>query len=184
MSSFGIEDSERMVDDWVRHAQERATKYQAMAERFAELSVTERSSDGTVELTVTSKGILTDLRISEQAGSRTMAEVSAQIMRTLQRAQSRIPELLQDLLADTVGTQDTVANHVVDEAKKTFPEPPEEDETDADDEPMRFDAEISDEPEPTSPPPPSQRPSPPKSRRPRRAGDDDDGDDMHDSIYS
>lgn len=182
MSSFGIEDSERMVDDWVRHAQERATKYQAMAERFAELSVTERSSDGTVELTVTSKGILTDLRISEQAGSRTMAEVSAQIMRTLQRAQSRIPELLQDLLTDTVGTQDTVANHVVDEAKKTFPEPPEEDEADA--ETMRFDAEMSDEPEPTSPPPPSQRPSPPKSRRPRRAGDDDDGDDMHGSIYS
>lgn len=182
MSSFGIEDSERMVDDWVRHAEERAAKYQLMAERFTEMSVTERSSDGTVELTVSSKGILTDLRIAEQAGARSMAELSAQIMRTVQRAQSRIPELLQDVLADTVGTQDTVANHVVDEAKKTFPEPPEEDE--AEDEPMRFEAEIADEPEPASPPPASQRPPAPKPRRPRREGDDDDGDDTHDSIYS
>ena len=183
MSSFGIEDSERMIGDWVRNAQERATKYQAMAERFADMSVTERSSDGTVQLTVSSKGILTDLRISEQAASRSMAEVSAQIMRTLQRAQAKIPELLQDVLTETVGTQDGVANHVVDEAKKTFPEPPDEDEADAEAERMRFDAEIADEPEPRTPPQASQqRPSPPPSRRPRR--DDDDGDDEHDSIYS
>lgn len=181
MSSFGIEDSERMIGDWVRQTQERATKYQAMAERFQDMSVTERSADGTVELTVSSKGILTDLRISEQAGTRSMAEVSAQIMRTLQRAQSRIPELLQDVLAETVGTQDGVANHVVDEAKKTFPEPPDDEDEPADD-PMRFDAEIADEPEPRPAPPTSQRPSPPPPRRPRR--DDDDGDDTHDSIYS
>jgi DNA-binding protein YbaB len=184
VSSFGIEDSERMIDDWVRNAQERAEKYQAMADRFADLSVTERSADGTVEVTISSKGILTDLRISEQAAARSMAEVSAQIMRTLQRAQSRIPELLQDVLTETVGTQDGVANHVVDEAKKTFPEPPDEDEADSEAEAMRFDAEIADEPEPRTPPPASQqqRPSAPPSRRPRR--DDDDGDDEHDSIYS
>ncbi|HEX6355733.1 YbaB/EbfC family nucleoid-associated protein [Actinophytocola sp.] len=180
--SFGIEDSDRMVDGWVRQAQERATKYQAMAERFAEMSVTERSADGTVELTVSSKGILTDLRISEQAGARRMAEVSAEVMRTLQRAQSRIPELLQDVLTETVGTQDGVANHVVDEAKKTFPEPPEDEEAESDAMMMRFDAEITDDPEPTSPPPPSQRPSAPPPRRPRRDDDDDDG--MQDSIYS
>lgn len=181
MSSFGIEDSERMINDWVRNAEERATKFQAMAERFQDMSVTERSADGTVQLTVSSKGILTDLRISEQAAAQSMAEVSAQVMRTLQRAQSRIPELLQDVLAETVGTQDTVANHVVDEAKKTFPEPP-DDEDEPTDDPMRFDAEIADEPEPRDQRQPSQRPPAPPSRRPRR--DDDDGDDTHDSIYS
>src|SRR5262245_2767292 len=109
-----------MVTDWTRQREQRAAKYQAMAERFADMSVTERSADGTVELTVSSRGMLTDLKIAEEASKHRMAEISTQIMRTLQLAQSRIPELLQDVVADTVGEQDEATDHMFAEAAKTF----------------------------------------------------------------
>lgn len=175
--SSDIDASERMIDNWTRQIQERAERYQAMAERFQDLSVTERSPDGTIELTVSSKGMLTDLRISEAAGGQRMAEVSAQIMRTLQRAQSKIPELLQGVMADTVGLQDESASHMINEAIKTFPEPPADDEEAATAQPLSFD-DDPDETEPAPPPPPSN----PRPHRPARRDDGDD--DELGSIYS
>ncbi|OLF10295.1 hypothetical protein BLA60_16975 [Actinophytocola xinjiangensis] len=170
-----------MVDDWVRQTRERAEKFQAMAERVGEMSVTERSADGSVRVTVSSKGMLTDLAISEDAAGQRMAEVSASIMRTVRLAQSRIPELLRQAMTETVGTDDQAANHILDEAARTFPEPPEPEPDEALPGERRFDPEIVDDQEPENPPPPSQ-PQPPPPRR--RARDEDDGDDMQDSIFS
>jgi DNA-binding protein YbaB len=174
-----IDASERMVDNWTRQVQERAEKYQAMAERFEGISVTERSTDGKIELTISGKGLLTDLRIAEEASGQRMAEVSAQIMRTLRLAQSRVPELLQEAMAETIGLADAAANRMFDEAKSTFPEPP-EDEEPAPGDALRFDAgdEIPDRP--AFPPPPPSPAQPPRRRAPR----DDDDDDADGSIYS
>lgn len=171
-----------MVDELVRQTQERAEKFQVMAARVQDMSITERSADGSVRLTVSAKGMLTDLTISEDARSRSMAEVSALIMRTLQRAQSRIPELLQEVLVDTVGTEDQAANHLMAEAAKSFPRPPEE-EVEQLPENMRFDPEHPDDQEPERPRPPSQRTQAPRPRSRNRGEDDGDGN-MPDSIYS
>lgn len=186
-----IDASERMVDNWTRQVQERAEKYQAMAERFEGTTVTERSADGAIELTVNAKGMLTDLKIAEAASEKRMAEVSAQVMRTLQKAQSRIPELLQDAMAETIGLGDATATRMFTEAKKTFPDPPEDEEPEADDA-LRFDATDEAADRPAVPPPPSTPPPPPTPSAPsspaqpprRRARGDDDDDDMGDSIYS
>lgn len=168
-----IDASERMIDNWTRQVQESARKYQAMAARVEGMSVTERSADGRIELTVNAKGLLTDLRIAEEASGQRMSEVSAQILRTLRLAQSRIPELLQEAMVDTVGLGDAAAERVFDEARKTFPEPP-EDEVPEQDEALRFD----EAPDPPPPPPPSAQP--PR----RRASREDDDDDMGGSIFT
>jgi hypothetical protein len=98
-----------------------------------------------------------------------MAEVSAEIMRTLQKAQSRIPELLRQAMAETIGTQDETANVLFAEARKNFPPPPAEDVPPPVDQELRFG--IEDE-QPSRPvPPPAPRPN-----RPRRPEDDEDFD--------
>ncbi|MFD1147362.1 YbaB/EbfC family nucleoid-associated protein, partial [Saccharothrix hoggarensis] len=119
--------SERMLGQWQQSIQEKAERYQEMATRVQGMTISEASRDGSVRLTIGSNGILTHLEIAESARDKRMAEVSAEVMRTLQRAQSRIPELLQQAMTETIGTRDETANVLFDEAKRTFPAPPPED---------------------------------------------------------
>jgi YbaB/EbfC DNA-binding family len=175
-----IDDSERMLDDWNRSIQEKAQRYQAMADRVSELSITERSKDSTVEVTISSRGLLTNVVISEAAAGKRMAEVSAEIMRLVQLAQSKLPALMQQAMAETIGLQDETANKIFDDAKTQFPPPPPEPSAQPDPHRMRFEAEHDDPPpppvppRPTPPPPAPPRPGQPPRHRPAPADDDDD----------
>ncbi|PPK63269.1 YbaB/EbfC family nucleoid-associated protein [Actinokineospora auranticolor] len=117
-----IADSERMVEDWNRTIQERAVRYQAMAERVEELSLVEASADGAVRVTISARGILIDLQIAESAATKRMSDVSAQVMATVRRAQARIPDLLREVMEETIGTTDQTANKLLDDARAHFPE--------------------------------------------------------------
>jgi DNA-binding protein YbaB len=177
-----VDASEQMVDNWTKQIQESAARYQAMAERVQAQSITERSKDGAVLVTVDSKGLLTNLAIAEGAGGKRMAEVSGEIMRLVQLAQSRIPALLEQAMAETIGTQDQTANTMLAEASSTFPAPPPDTEPPAperdrrfipeDDEPAQPNPPVPPAP-PAFPPRPPQTPPPPR-RRPTRDDDDDD----------
>ncbi|MEU5694483.1 YbaB/EbfC family nucleoid-associated protein [Actinosynnema sp. NPDC020468] len=171
--------SERMLAQWQQDIQRKAESYQEMATRVQALSITEQSRDGLVRLTIGSNGILTHLEIAEGAREKRMAEVSAEVMRTLQKAQSRIPELLRQTMSETIGTADQTANTLFEEARKNFPAAPAE-------EPpappvhreLRFGIE-DDRPQPPAPAPP-----PPPARRPHRRADDEDDDFGGGSILS
>ncbi|MEV6624448.1 YbaB/EbfC family nucleoid-associated protein [Amycolatopsis sp. NPDC051106] len=172
-----IDASDAMIDNWTKRLEENAARYQALADRMQGQSVTERSKDGTVQVTVDSRGLLKNLVIAETAAGKRMAEVSAQVMQLVQRAQARIPELLQQAMTETTGTGDQAAVEIVREAQSTFPEPPPEPEP-AFPEPdrvRRFLPEDNDEqPPPRTPPAPPQQQQPPRRRRPVDDGDDDD----------
>jgi DNA-binding protein YbaB len=186
-----VDASEQMVDNWTKQIQESAARYQAMADRVQGQSVTERSKDGSVLVTVNSKGLLTNLAIAEGAGGKRMAEVSGEIMKLVQLAQSRIPALLEQAMAETIGTQDQTANTMLAEAASTFPAPPPESDPTTPGPPqreLRFIPEDEEPPPPRPPvpptfPPPSQSQPPPPPRR-RRARDDEDDDDFGGSILS
>jgi DNA-binding protein YbaB len=166
-----IAGSEQMLANWNQQIQERAARYQEMATRVQGMTLSERSSDGAVEITIGSNGILQNLVINESAAGRRMSEISGEIMKLLQRAQSRIPELLQEAMAETIGTQDETANVLFNEAKKNFPEPPAE-------EPARTpytSNELNFRVEDDTPPPPPRSTPPPARRRPPSDDDDDFG---------
>lgn len=84
-----IDASDAMIDNWTKRLEENAARYQALADRVQGQSVTERSKDGTVQVTVDSRGLLKNLVIAEAAAGKRMAEVSAQVMQLVQRAQAR-----------------------------------------------------------------------------------------------
>jgi DNA-binding protein YbaB len=116
-----VDAAEQLVAGWNKEIQERAERYQAMARRLDERSVTESSVDKTVQVTVSSRGMLTDLTLTETAGAKGMAELSALIMRTVRQAQARIPALLKETLAETVGTDGQTASRLLAEAGEHFP---------------------------------------------------------------
>ncbi|MFB9690971.1 YbaB/EbfC family nucleoid-associated protein [Amycolatopsis plumensis] len=175
-----IDASDAMIDNWTKRLEENAARYQALADRMQGQTVTERSKDGTVQVTVDSRGLLKNLVIAETAAGKRMAEVSAQVMQLVQRAQARIPELLQQAMTETTGTGDQAAAEIVREAQSTFPAPPPEPEP-AFPEPdrvRRFLPEDTEEPPrtpPPAPPAPPQQPQPPRRRRPADDDDDDFG---------
>ncbi|WP_020664902.1 YbaB/EbfC family nucleoid-associated protein [Amycolatopsis benzoatilytica] len=166
-----IDASERMVDDWTKQLQQTSARYQAMAEKMQGQTVTERSKDGAVEVTVDAKGLLKNLVLADSAGSKRMAEVSAEVMRLVQRAQSRIPELLQQAAAETVGGDQT-AEALVSDAQRTFPAPPAEEPESEVDRRRRFLPEDAEEPPPGAGKPPQA--APPSQPRRRSSSDDDD----------
>ena len=179
-----IDASDAMIDNWTKRLEENAARYQALADRMQGQTVTERSKDGTVQVTIDSRGLLKHLVIAETAAGKRMAEVSAQVMQLVQRAQARIPELLQQAMTETTGTGDQAAAEIVREAQSTFPEPPPEPEP-AFPEPdrvRRFLPEDTEEPPRT--PPPAAPLAPPQQPRRRRPVDNDDDDDFGGPILS
>lgn len=167
--------AERMVRQWQERAAEKAQKFEAMRSQVEQISVTESTRDGAVRVTIGSNGLLQDLQLSEAAANRPMSKLSAEIMRTVQLAQSRLPELMQQAVADTVGTDDPAAQHVVGEARRNFPEAPEEDEDEADARRSRIPevvlgGEDDHDPPARQAPPPSQ----PPTARPQPPDDFDD----------
>lgn len=182
-----VDASDQMIDDWTKKLQESAARYQALADRMQGQTVTERSRDGSIQVTVDSQGLLKNLVIAENASQKRMAEVSAEVMRLVQRAQSRIPELLQQAMAETTGTSDQAVTHIVEEAMSTFPPPPPEPEPEypEPDRIRRFGPDDTEEPPPPPPPPRPQAPPPPPQQQPRRRRPaDDDDDDFGGSILS
>ncbi|MET9261601.1 YbaB/EbfC family nucleoid-associated protein [Amycolatopsis sp. NPDC004079] len=184
-----IDASEQMVEGWTKQLQQTAARYQAMAERMQGQTVTERSKDGAVEVTVDAKGLLKNLVLADSAAGKKMADVSAEVMRLVQRAQARIPELLQQAAAETVGGDQTTETLVAD-AQRTFPAPPAEEEGQSEpDRVRRFLPEDAEEPGTTAPPAPPRSaapptpPQPPQQQRRRRSSSDDD-DDFGGSILS
>ncbi|WP_406638267.1 YbaB/EbfC family nucleoid-associated protein [Amycolatopsis sp. WGS_07] len=175
-----IDASEQMVEGWTKQLQQTAARYQAMAERMQGQTVTERSKDGSVEVTVDAKGLLKNLVLADSAAGKKMAEVSAEVMRLVQRAQARIPELLQQAAAETVGGDQTTETLVAD-AQRTFPAPPPEEPAEsASDRVRRFLPEDAEEAGAATPPPPARPaappPPPPQQQRRRRSSSDDDDD--------
>ncbi|NYH80233.1 DNA-binding protein YbaB [Actinopolyspora biskrensis] len=122
--------AERMVREWQERASEKAERFGRMQAEIEDISVTESSSDGAVRVTLGSDGILRDLSLSDHAANRPMSKLAAEIMRAVRSAQSRIPELMRQAAADTVGTEDPAVQHVLSRARESFPEPPESEESD------------------------------------------------------
>jgi DNA-binding protein YbaB len=112
--------------DWQRQIAENARRCQELQHRMAQLSITEASRDGTVRVTVSAGGVLTDLVLSERRPDMPLAQVGAQIMACVRRAQARIPDLMRHAMQDTVGPADPAGQLILADARQRFPAVPTE----------------------------------------------------------
>ncbi len=174
-----LSDVERMVDDWERNAVEKSERYARMQHEVEQIAITESVAGGAVSVTVGSNGIPTGVAMTEAVRSMSPDEISANVLRAMQKAQAKYPERLQEIVAGTVGDDETT-RHIVSTAAANFPPAPEEEaEPPAREAPgrqLQVETEADEEPEPPRRPAP---PTPPPAPRRRPGGDDgdDDGDD-------
>ncbi|RSM68634.1 hypothetical protein DMH04_46990 [Kibdelosporangium aridum] len=100
--------------DWERQIESTAAAYRQMNERVRQILVTETAPDGSVQVTVSAAGVLTDLRLSDRG-------LAEQIMACVRKAQARIPDLMRTAMLETVGPQDTNTHLVLASARERFP---------------------------------------------------------------
>jgi DNA-binding protein YbaB len=112
---------ESMVADWEHQGVERLARVKEVTDEVAQLSATETSADGLVTVTVGSNGLPTDIKLAESARERPMSEVSASIMATLRKAQSRIPALMAEVATKAGLAGDSVVEHLLTTAEESFP---------------------------------------------------------------
>ena len=110
--------------DWQQQVAENAKRYQDLNERVSRLSITEKSRDGTVMVTVSATGVLTDLVLKERWHPVPESELAEQIMECLKRAQAKIPDLMAKVIEEALGEQDSSAHLILADARQSFPEPP------------------------------------------------------------
>lgn len=159
-------DAAARVDQMVAQAKEKAQRYQAMQAAVGQVAVTETGKDGLVTVTVDSAGNVTDLRITDQVRELSGAQVAAAVLTTLRRAQSRLPDRLGEVMAETIGDDRQTVDTIVGNYRAKFPEPEPEEPEPAESQHVRNLGAIEEEPAPK--PPPARRP-------PGGSDEDEDG---------
>jgi DNA-binding protein YbaB len=168
--SFGGDgyQTELEVRRWAAAVEAKAQRYQEMQAQVGQVTATESSPDGVVQVTVESSGLVTDLRISDRSQDMPGSRLAALVLATMRRAQARITDQVADVLRHTIGDDPATVDSMVASYRQRFPEPEPEIGPHAPDDELRLGDPLVDEPPP--PPRPAREP-----RRPR--GRDDDGDD-------
>ncbi|MGA6168091.1 YbaB/EbfC family nucleoid-associated protein [Amycolatopsis magusensis] len=174
-----LADVERMVDDWERNAAETSQKYQAMQAEVERISITESVASGAVSVTVGHNGLPTDVKMTQAVLKMSPDEIAANVLRAMRKAQSKYPERLAEITAETVG-DDATTRHLVATAVDNFPAPPEEDEPPAAGQPQERRLYDSEE---EAPPAPAPAPAPKPTPRRKSGPGDEDGEDFSDQSF-
>ena len=85
-----------------------------LADRLAALSASATGDDGVVTVTVASSGIVTELRLDDRVQEFSGARLSAEILRTMRRAQSAVAEQVATAVGETVGVDSPAGRAVLD----------------------------------------------------------------------
>lgn len=148
-----VSDATRIIDNW---ATEKAAKFKLMAEQVEQVSITESVANGAVIVTVGHNGLPTNIVMTDGVRSMEPHQIAAHVMAAIRKAQSRYPERLAEILADTVGEDDPASRHILAKAEETFPAALDEELTPAEERMVFSDVEAG-----VRPPPP--RPAPRRS---------------------
>ncbi|GAB2963085.1 YbaB/EbfC family nucleoid-associated protein [Saccharothrix stipae] len=112
--------TERAIDQWERDAEQKAARYQAMAQEVQRVSITESAAGGAVGVTVGANGIPTAVTMTDGVRKLAPDAIAAAVMEAMTKAQSRYPEQLAAIMAETVG-DDSTTRHLVAQARANFP---------------------------------------------------------------
>jgi DNA-binding protein YbaB len=116
---------ERMVDDWERDAAEKAAKFARMRQEVERVSITESAAGGAVRVTVGHNGLPTDVSMTDAVRKLSPDQIAAAVMDAMRLAQSRYPQRLAEIMAETVGDNATT-RHILATADENFPRVEEE----------------------------------------------------------
>lgn len=114
--------TERAIDQWERDAEQKAARYRTMASEVERISITESAAGGAVSVTVGANGIPSAVTMTDGVRKLAPDRIAAAVMEAMTKAQSRYPEQLAAIMAETVG-DDSTTRHLVAQARAAFPQP-------------------------------------------------------------
>jgi DNA-binding protein YbaB len=116
------DEMERRLSQWTQEFAAKAKQFHAMRTQVERVAVTESSRDGAVRVTVDSRGMLTDLALTDRIRDMSPPELAVQVMACLRRAQQQLAPLVQDAMQATVGGDEPVVEKVVSGDRERFGE--------------------------------------------------------------
>lgn len=120
------DDAEEWVRSWTAQVSAQAEAAATLADRVAGLSATATGVDGAVRVTVASTGAVTDLRLDDRVHRLSGADLAAQILAAMRRAQAGLADQVAAAVRDTVGPDSESGRAVLHSFAHRFPEPPPE----------------------------------------------------------
>jgi DNA-binding protein YbaB len=109
------QDSQKRVDAWMASIEAHAAKTRALSERVASLSAKATSADGAVEVTVTSSGVISDLRLDDHVRKWPADRISAEVLSVMREAQRTLAARVAEITEETVGRRSQTGQVVLDE---------------------------------------------------------------------
>jgi DNA-binding protein YbaB len=110
------------VSEWAQGFADKAAQAKIMRARVERIQATATSSDGAVRVTVDSHGLLTDVAFTDIIRETRPAELSAQVMACLQRAQQQLAPKVRETMQATVGGEQELVDNVVSSYRERFGE--------------------------------------------------------------
>ena len=108
-----LDAAERRVDEWQSGFEQQAARARELADRVAALTVTATSDDGLIEVTVSSSGTLTGLRLDENIRRRPAEDTAGQILAVHRAALAVLTDRVVEAVEDTVGPDSPAGRAVV-----------------------------------------------------------------------
>jgi prophage DNA circulation protein len=118
-----LEASADAMRSWSAQASGRTEAAATLADRVASLSASATGAGGAVRATVAGSGILTGLELGEV--KLTGADLAAEIIRVMRRAQAGLVERVTEAVDETVGADTDTGRAVLDSFAQRFPAEPE-----------------------------------------------------------
>jgi hypothetical protein len=92
-----------------------------LADRVAALTATADGDEGAIKVTVASSGLLTGLTLADRVRRLPGAELSAEILRAMRRAQASLVDRVAEAVSETVGADSDTGRAVLDGYARRFP---------------------------------------------------------------
>ena len=116
----GLPQGDEWIDAWLSSISTHTAQTGKLAERVAATSATASSVDGSVEVTVSSAGVLTELRLDEEVRSWPAERIATEILAVQREAQRLLVARVAQVARETVGEQSPTAQAMVDELQTRF----------------------------------------------------------------
>lgn len=120
---MAADEAMRQVDDAVELAVRRHEVFTEAHQQIDGVTVTQRSPDGAVEVTVGASGNVLDIRCTELVRGMPPHQVAATVRHCVQAAQAGVAGRVEQILR-AAAPDDPLTDHLVANAHQAFPAPP------------------------------------------------------------
>jgi DNA-binding protein YbaB len=117
-------DPEQILTRYEGTLAEAQRRSDAIRDNLSSLRVTERSPDGQITVTVNDAGNLVHLTLGNALQRKDGTTVGQDVLRTIQAAQSRIADTVQEAMTPLIGADSEAMRFMVDNLRSAHPAPP------------------------------------------------------------